>query len=73
MRREGLEFQVSKPEAITKLVDGKNHEPYERLTIETPQEYVGALAEELASRLGHMIEMRSDIAGVVVMIYEIPT
>jgi len=73
MRREGLEFQVSKPEAITKLVDGKNHEPYERLTIETPQEYVGALAEELASRLGHMIEMRSDITGVVVMIYEIPT
>ncbi len=73
MRREGLEFQVSKPEAITKLIGGKNHEPYERLSIDTPQEYVGSLAEELASRLGQMIEMSSDTTGMVSMIYHIPT
>jgi GTP-binding protein len=73
MRREGLEFQVSKPEAVTKLVEGKLYEPYEKITIETPQEYVGSLAEELSSRLGQLLDMQNDRTENMRMVYEMPT
>ena len=42
MRREGFELTVGKPQVVTKMVDGKVHEPFERLTIDAPEEYLGA-------------------------------
>ena len=73
IRREGLELQVSKPEAITKRIDGVLHEPYERLTIDTRDEYVGAVTEELASRIGQMVHMQNDGSGNVRLEYTLPT
>jgi len=73
MRREGYEFQVSKPEAITSMIDGKMHEPYERLQLQTKDEYIGALSEELASRHAGMQDMESDGTGEVTLVYRIPT
>ena len=73
MRREGMEFQVSKPEAVTKRVDGVLHEPYEKLTVHTREEYVGPVTEELASRLGRMTDMEQDSDGNVRVEYNVPT
>jgi GTP-binding protein len=73
MRREGIEFQVSRPEAVTRMVDGTLHEPYEMLFIETRDEYVGSITEELASRLAQMTDMQSDGSGNVRIEYRIPT
>ena len=50
MRREGLEFQVSRPEAVTKIVEGKPHEPYELLTVDTREEFFGLLTERSCPR-----------------------
>jgi len=73
MRREGMEFQVSKPEAVTTLINGKMHEPRELLSMETREEYVGVLTEELAQRLAQLRDMRHDGQGNVALQYEIPT
>ncbi len=73
MRREGLEFQVSKPEPATKVIDGAVHEPYEHLTIDTREEYIGPLAEELSGRLSELINMTNDGEGNVRLEYNIPT
>ncbi len=73
IRREGLEIQVSRPEAITRVIDGRVHEPYERLTIETPAEFIGALSEELASRLAKATNYHTAEDGYVHQEYEIPT
>ena len=73
MRREGLEFQVSKPEAITRYIDGQLHEPYERLTVETREDFIGQLTEELSARLGVMTDMAHDGDGNVRIAYTIPT
>ncbi len=73
MRREGLEFQVSKPEAITKILNDKIHEPYERIFIETNEQYLGILAEELSSRLGQMEDIRNDGNGNITIVYKLPT
>ena len=73
MRREGLEFQVSKPEAIMKHFDNKVYEPYERIIIETPDEFVGVLSEELASRLGQIHDMHNDGNGYMRVTYLLPT
>ncbi|MEE8519019.1 MAG: translational GTPase TypA [Dehalococcoidia bacterium] len=73
MRREGIEFQVSKPEAITHSIDGTLHEPYERLIIDTREEYIGAMTEELATRLAQMTDMENDGRGNVRLTYKIPT
>jgi GTP-binding protein len=73
IRREGHEFQVSKPQPVTKLVDGKVHEPYERLTIDTRDEFIGALTQELAGRLAELINMNNDGEGNVRLEYNIPT
>jgi GTP-binding protein len=54
MRREGFELTVGKPQVVTKLVNGKVHEPFERLTIDAPEEYLGTITELLASRKGRM-------------------
>ena len=73
MRREQFEFQVSRPEPVTKIVDGKIHEPYEILSISTNDEYVGPLTEYLSGRLAQLRDMRYDENGYVHMEYKIPT
>ena len=73
MRREGLELQVSKPEAVTRLINGKVHEPYERLTIDTREEFVGPITEELASRLAHLTNMQMDGTGAASLEFKLPT
>ena len=73
MRRENFEFQVSRPEPVTKVVDDKIHEPYEILNISTNEEYVGALTEYLSGHLAQLRDMRYDDNGYVHMEYKIPT
>jgi len=73
MRREGYEFEVSKPEAITKVIDGKLVEPVELLTIDTGDEYIGVLTEMLSQRQARMIDMRNDGQGNVRLVFQIPT
>jgi GTP-binding protein len=73
MRREGLELQVSKPEAVTRIIDGVVREPYEMLTIDSREDYVGPITEELSSRLGSMTNMQNDGQGNVRMEYTLPT
>jgi GTP-binding protein len=60
MRREGFEFEVSKPEAITKIVDGKRLEPVEALSIETRAGYIGVLTEMLSNRQAKLVNMSND-------------
>lgn len=60
MRREGYEFQVSKPEVIMKEVDGIQMEPYENLIVDVPQDFAGAVIEKLSSRKGQMLNMEAD-------------
>ncbi|MDD5191006.1 MAG: translational GTPase TypA [Dehalococcoidales bacterium] len=73
MRREGYEFEVSKPEAITKMVDGKLMEPMETLTIDTKSDYIGVLSEMLSKRQANMTDMHNDGKGNVRLEYKIPT
>ena len=73
MRREGYEFQVSKPEAITKTVDGVVLEPVESLTIDTREEYIGIVTEILSKRQARLTDMRNDGKGNVYLEYRIPT
>jgi len=73
MRREGYEFEVSKPEAITKTVDGKLMEPVEALTIDIKEEYIGIINELLSKRQAEMSDMRNDGKGNVRMEFHIPT
>jgi len=73
MRREQFEFQVSRPEPVTKVIDGKIYEPYEILSISTNDEYVGALTEYLSGRLAQLRDMRYDDNGYVHLEYKIPT
>ena len=73
MRREGYEFQVSKPEPATKVIDDTVYEPYEHLTIDTREEYIGPLNELLSGRLAEFINMTNDGAGNIRQEYTIPT
>jgi len=72
MRREGFELQVSRPQVITKEIDGVLHEPFEEASIEVPEEMAGQIIELLAKRKGEMKDMRSD-NGLVYLDYTIPT
>ena len=63
MRREGYEFQVSKPEVINKIIDGKVMEPMELLYVDVPEEYVGTVIDKLSNRKAQMINMAADPAG----------
>jgi GTP-binding protein len=73
MRREGFEFQVSRPRVITKLgPDGERLEPYEELMIDVPEEYMGAVMEKLGPRRTEMIEMKNPGQGMVRMSFRIP-
>ena len=73
MRREGYEFQVSKPEPVTKTIDAITYEPYEYLTIDTQEEYIGVLTENLSGRLASLSNIVNDGTGNVRLEYEIPT
>ncbi|MGB7213383.1 MAG: translational GTPase TypA [Gemmatimonadales bacterium] len=73
MRREGYEFQVSRPRVITKIgPDGERQEPYEELMIDVPEGYMGAVMEKLGPRRSEMIEMRNPGQGMVRMNFRIP-
>jgi GTP-binding protein len=73
MRREGFELTVGKPQVVTKTVDGKVHEPYEELTIDCPDEYLGAITQLLAARKGQMVQMNNHAAGWVRMEFIVPS
>ena len=60
MRREGYEFQVSKPEVIYKEIDGVQHEPFETLIVDVPSDFAGSCIERIASRKGEMINMSTN-------------
>ena len=73
MRREGYEFQVSRPRVITKEgPNGERLEPYEELAIDVPEDYVGAVIEKLGPRRADMIEMKNPGQGLVRLLYRIP-
>ncbi|QEO15539.1 translational GTPase TypA [Agromyces intestinalis] len=73
MRREGYELTVGKPQVVTKQVNGKTHEPYEHLTIDAPEEYLGAITQLLASRKGRMDNMSNHGTGWVRMEFIVPS
>ena len=73
MRREGWEFQVSRPTPVNKEIDGKVYEPYEILNISTQEEYVGTLTEYLSAHMAQLRDMRYDENGLVHMEFKIPT
>jgi GTP-binding protein len=73
MRREGYELQVSRPEVITREIEGKTMEPVERLVIDTREEFIGAVSENLATRKARLANMVYDGQGNVRLEYDIPT
>ncbi len=73
MRREGYEFEVSRPQAITRVVDGHVQEPVEQLVIDTDEASIGALTEQLAKRLAQLTNLQNDGSGRVRLEYTIPT
>ncbi|MBM3925203.1 MAG: translational GTPase TypA [SAR202 cluster bacterium] len=73
MRREGYEFQVSRPEAIIKAVDGQKMEPYEQLFLDITEDSIGLLTENLSARLAQMTDMRPTGQGRLHVEYKIPT
>jgi GTP-binding protein len=73
MRREGYEFEVSRPEAIIKIVDGKLMEPVEALTIDTEDKYIGVLTEMLSKRQAQLTDMRNDGHDKIRLEFHIPT
>jgi GTP-binding protein len=72
MRREGFELTVGKPQVVTKVVDGKVHEPMEHMTIDVPEEHLGAVTQLLAGRKGRMESMSNHGTGWVRMEFIVP-
>jgi GTP-binding protein len=72
MRREGFELTVGQPQVLTRDIDGKTHEPVERMTVDVPEEYVGVVTQLLALRKGRMEEMVNHGTGWVRMEYLVP-
>ncbi len=72
MRREGFELTVGKPQVVTKMVDGKLHEPMEHMTIDVPEEHLGAVTQLLAARKGRMESMANHGTGWVRMEFIVP-
>lgn len=72
MRRQGYEFQVSRPKVITKEIDGKIMEPMELLTIDTPEDTVGVIIEKLGMRKGEMRNMHTALEGYTRLEFRIP-
>jgi GTP-binding protein len=72
MRREGFELTAGQPQVLTREIDGKVHEPVERLSIDIPEEHVGAVTQLLAGRKGRMEQMTNHSTGWVRMEYLVP-
>jgi GTP-binding protein len=72
MRREGYELTVGKPQVVTRDIDGKRHEPVERLTIDCPEDYLGTVTQLLAARRGRMEQMVNHGTGWVRMEFLVP-
>jgi GTP-binding protein TypA/BipA len=72
MRREGFELTVGKPRVVTKEVDGVVHEPFERLSIDVPEDYVGVVSQLLGLRKGRMEQMVNHGTGWVRLEYRVP-
>ena len=72
MRREGFELTVGKPQVVTRVVDGKVHEPMEHMTIDVPEEYLGAVTQLMAARKGRMEQMSNHGTGWVRMEFVVP-
>ena len=73
MRREGYELQVSRPEVITKMVEGHRHEPFEEVTVDVPDEYVGVVTQNVAPRKGTMTDMRPGDTGRTILRFDCPS
>jgi len=72
MRREGFELQVSRPEVILTTVDGVTHEPYERITVDIPPEFIGEVQTALAGRKARLEQMSTDADGRVRLEFVLP-
>ena len=72
MRREGYELTVGKPQVVTRDIDGKRHEPVERLTVDCPEDYLGTVTQLLAARRGRMEQMVNHGTGWVRMEFLVP-
>lgn len=73
MRREGYEFEVSRPQIIERIIDGQRCEPIEELAIEVPEEYVGVVMEGLGSRKSEIVNMTQRNEGFMYMEFLVPT
>ena len=72
MRREGFELTVGKPQVVTRMIDGKVHEPIERLTVDIPEDYLGVVTQLMALRKGRMEQMVNHGTGWIRMDYLVP-
>ena len=72
MRREGFELTAGQPQVLTREVDGKTHEPVERLAIDVPEDFVGVVTQALAVRKGRMVQMVNHSTGWVRLEYLVP-
>jgi GTP-binding protein len=72
MRREGYEFQVSRPEVVTKTENGKLLEPRERITVDVPSDHVGTITQIIAPRRGDVIEIRPGETGRSIVVFDAP-
>ncbi|HJQ45939.1 MAG TPA: translational GTPase TypA [Amycolatopsis sp.] len=72
MRREGFELTVGKPQVVTRTIDGKLHEPFERLTVDSPEEHLGAITQLMAARKGRMEHMGGNGTGRIRLEYVLP-
>jgi GTP-binding protein len=72
MRREGYELTVGKPQVVTRQVDGRVHEPVERLTIDTPEDYLGVITQLLSTRKGRMEQLVNHGTGWIRMEWLVP-
>jgi GTP-binding protein len=72
MRREGFELTVGKPQVLTRVVDGKVHEPFERLTVDIPDEHVGTVTQLMGTRRSRMEQMINHGTGWVRMEFVLP-
>jgi GTP-binding protein len=72
MRRESFELTVGKPQVVTREIDGRLHEPVERLTIDAPEDYVGVITQLLGLRRGRLVQMVNHGSGWVRMEYLVP-
>ncbi|GAA4966476.1 hypothetical protein GCM10023238_37750 [Streptomyces heliomycini] len=73
MRREGFELTIGKPQVVTKEVDGKTYEPVERMTIDVPEEHMGAVTQLMGVRKGRMDNMSNHGSGWVRMEFVVPS